>query len=92
MENLLWETPEEIVQKVAKRLKLIRKRKKITQLQLSKMSSVSYGTIKRFEITGQISLIYLTQIALALDCVDEIRNLFTDIPYKSIEEIINERK
>lgn len=92
MENLLWETPEEIVQKVAERLKLIRKRKKITQLQLSKMSSVSYGTIKRFEITGQISLIYLTQIALALDCVDEIRNLFTDIPYKSIEEIINERK
>ena len=56
------------------------------------MSSVSYGTIKRFEITGQISLIYLTQIAIALDCVDEIRNLFTDIPYKSIEEIINERK
>lgn len=92
MENLLWETPEEIVQKVAERLKLIRKRKKITQLQLSKMSSVSYGTIKRFEITGQISLIYLTQIAIALDCVDEIRNLFTDIPYKSIEEIINERK
>ena len=92
MENLLWETPEEIVQKVAERLKLIRKRKKITQLQLSKMSSVSYGTIKRFEITGQISLIYLTQIAIALDCVDEIRNLFTDIPYKSIEEIINERE
>lgn len=67
MNGLLWGTPEEIIQKLAKRITQIRKRKKISQLQLNKMSSVSYGSIKRFETTGQISLIYLTQIAIALD-------------------------
>ena len=56
------------------------------------MSNVSYGTIKRFELTGQISLLYLTQIANALQCVEEIRTLFLDVPYKNIGEIINGNK
>ena len=54
------------------------------------MSNVSYGSIKRFETTGQISLLSLTQIAVALDAIDEIRNLFKDVPYKNTEEILNE--
>ena len=49
---------------------------------LSSMSGVSYGSIKRFETTGQISLISLTKIAMALDIADELRNIFTHVPYK----------
>ena len=30
--------------------------------------------------------------AFALNEVDEIRNLFTDVPYRSIQEVINEGK
>ena len=56
------------------------------------MSGVSYGSIKRFETTGQISLLSLTKLAIALNEVDEIRNLFTDVPYRSIQEVINEGK
>ena len=56
------------------------------------MSGVSYGSIKRFETTGQISLLSLTKLAFALNEVDEIRNLFTDVPYRSIQEVINEGK
>lgn len=59
---------------------------------LSEMSGVSYGSIKRFETTGQISLLSLTKLAIALNEVDEIRNLFTDVPYRSIQEVINEGK
>ena len=92
MARLYWETPEEINFNLAKRVVDLRKRKKISQLQLSKMSNVSYGSIKRFETTGQISLLYLTQIAVALDAIDEIRNLFKDVPYKNTEEILNEYK
>ena len=66
MARLYWETPEEINLNLAKRVVDLRKRKKISQLQLSKMSNVSYGSIKRFETTGQISLLSLTQIAVAL--------------------------
>lgn len=89
--TFVWETPEEINQKLAQRLKLLRKRRGISQLQLSEKSNVSYGSIKRFETTGQISLISLTKLCVALDCVDEIRQLFTNVEYASIEEVIRER-
>ena len=87
----VWETPEEINQKLAQRLKLLRKRRGISQLQLSEKSNVSYGSIKRFETSGQISLISLTKLCVALDCADEIRNLFTNVEYGSIEEVLREQ-
>lgn len=84
MEKLIWETAEEIDMKLAGRIRGIRKRRSISQKKLSEMSGVSYGSIKRFETTGQISLLSLTKLAFALNEVDEIRNLFTDVPYRSI--------
>ena len=88
----IWETPEEIDLALAKRLTLIRKRRGFSQQQLSERSNVSFGSIKRFETSGQISLISLTKLAVALDCVDEIKKLFTDIPYNSIDEVLRERR
>lgn len=90
MARLIWETAEEIDMKLAGRIRGIRKRRSISQKKLSEMSGVSYGSIKRFETTGQISLLSLTKLAFALNEVDEIRNLFTDVPYRSIQEVINE--
>ena len=92
MARLYWETPEEINLNLAKRVVNLRKRKKISQLQLRIMSKGSYGSIKWFETTGLISLLYLTQIAVALDAIDEKRNLIKDVPYKNTEEILNEYK
>lgn len=92
MEEYIWETVEEINLKLAKRLSNIRKRKKITQKELSKLTQVSYGTIRRFELTGNISLISLTKLALELGCINEISNLFTNVPYQNIEEVLNENK
>ena len=89
--GFIWETPEEIDLALAKRLISIRKRRNLSQQQLSEKSNVSFGSIKRFETTGQISLISLTRLAVALDCVGEIKALFTDVGYSSIEEVIRER-
>ena len=75
-----------------KRVRTLRKRKKISQKQLSEMSGVSLGSLKRFEHTGQISLLSLTRLAVALGAGDEIRRMFTEIPYESIEEVINENR
>ena len=86
-----WETPEEMDLAVARRLRGIRKRRGLTQQQLSEKSNVSLGSIKRFESTGQISLITLTRLAVALDCADAVRRLFDDVTYNSIEEVIRER-
>ena len=92
MEQFIWETPEELDQKLAQRVRKIRKRRSITQEKLASISGVSYGSIKRFETTGQISLLSLTKIAIALDLADELRNIFTLVPYKDIQEVINETR
>ncbi len=88
--SFVWETPEEIDLAIAQRLRGIRKRKNLTQQQLSEKSNVSFGSIKRFETTGQISLISLTKLAVAMDCTKDIKRLFADVKYNSIEEVIRE--
>lgn len=89
--SFVWETPEEIDLALAQRFVRIRKRRRLSQQQLSEKSNVSYGSIKRFERTGQVSLISLTKLCVALDCADELRRLFSDVAYTSIEEVIRER-
>ena len=89
--SFVWETPEEINLARAKRLSRIRKRRNLSQVQLSEKSNVSYGSIKRFETSGQISRLSLTRLCVALDCVEEIKNLFTQVEYGSIEEVLRER-
>jgi len=90
MNKLQWETAEEIGIDLAARFKQIRKRRKITQQQLSALSGVSYASIKRFEESGLISLLSLTKLCMALGLSDEIKGLFTDIPYQSIDEVLRE--
>ena len=84
MEQLVLETAEELDRNLAGRVREIRKQRSISQEKLAHMSGVSYGSIKRFESTGQISLLSLTKIAMALDVTDELRNIFTQDPYKNI--------
>lgn len=92
MEHFQWETAEEMDKKLAERISQIRKRRKISQKELSEKSGVSFGSIKRFETTGQISLISLTKIAIALGCSSEITEMFSDVPYLSIEEVISDNR
>lgn len=86
---LLQKTPKEINTAIAERIRAIRKRRKISQTELSKKSGVSLGSVKRFEQSGDISLISLTKIAIALDISDELEDLFADVKPQSIEEILN---
>lgn len=92
MRQLVWETAEELDQKLAQRVRNIRKRRSISQEKLASMSGVSYGSIKRFEMTGKISLLSLTKIAMALDIAGDLRDIFTNVPYKDIQEVINETR
>ena len=92
MQHYQWETAEEIDKKLAERFAKIRKRRKISQKELSERSGVSFGSVKRFETTGQISLISLTKLAIAMGCSNEITEMFTDVPYLSIEEVISDNR
>ena len=85
---MIYMTIEEIALELAGRIKAIRKVKNISQLDLSKQSNVSYGSIKRFERTGEISLSSLIKICVTLDLEKQLLNLFKDIPFSNIEEVI----
>lgn len=89
MINLYQKTWSEINIGIAKRIVLLRKRKKITQKELAIKSGVSLGSIKRFEQCAEISLQSLTKIAISLDIENELEDLFTEVPFTSIEEVIN---
>lgn len=85
--NFLTKTPREIDQLIASRIRSIRKRRKISQKRLSEKSGVSLGSVKRFEQSGEISLISLTKIAIALEIEGELEDLFEEVPFLSIEEV-----
>lgn len=89
--NFEQKTPREIDKIIAERIRSIRKRRKISQKRLSEKSGVSLGSVKRFETSGEISLLSLTKIAIALEISNEIEDLFQEIPFLSIEEILNEK-
>ena len=86
--NFLQQSPYEINLQIAGNIRRLRKYKKISQALLSERSGVSLGSIKRFEQSGEISLISLTKIAVALDVAGDLEKLFTDMPISSIEELI----
>lgn len=89
---LYYLTTDEMILDLAKRFKRIRKMKNITQKDLSKMSNVSLGTIKRFESKGEISLHTLTKLCVAIDLDDEIINMFSNPQFKNIDEVIKYEK
>ena len=74
---------------MASRMVKLRKRKKISQKVLAAKSGVSLGSLKRFEQQGEISLQSFTKLAIALEVEGELENLFTEVPFDSIEEVIN---
>lgn len=91
MISLYQKTWTEINNDIAQKIIRLRKRKKITQKQLAVRSGVSLGSLKRFEQSGEISLQSLTKIAIALDVENELEDLFNNVPFASIEEVINEQ-
>lgn len=88
MNNIDIKTSSEINIGIAKRFAAIRKRRKISQKDLAKKSGVTYASLRRFEETGDISLASLSKLAIALDISDELDNLFAEVPYDTIEELI----
>lgn len=89
MIHLYQRTWIEINMDIAGRMGKIRKRKKLTQKALAAKAGVSLGSLKRFEQSGEISLQSLTKLAIALEVEEELDGLFSQVPFGSIEEILN---
>ena len=69
-------TPQEVQKKIALAARAKRLELNLSQQTLSSMSGVSYGVLKKFERTGQISLESLLKLALALGAMDDFNAIF----------------
>lgn len=91
--SIIMKSPYEMARDIAKRSKEKRLRYNLSQRTLSDRSGVSYGTLKKFERTGQISLESLLKLALVLDEFDHFESCFAkntdDLP-ASLDELLKD--
>ena len=88
-------TPSEMQKRVASRARDLRLELNLSQQTLSEKSGVSYGSLKKFEQTGQISLESLLKLAVILGCMDNFNTLFLQRSVEkalSLDELIDDGK
>lgn len=68
-------TPQEVSKALAERHRILRKQLKMSQEEMAERSGVSLGSLKRFEITGKISLDSLLKLTHLLGRLNEFDNL-----------------
>ena len=90
------QTPKENQQTLVERLKQRRLSMNLTQEGLAKRSGVSWGSIKRFEQTSQISLESLLKVALVLECLQDFEKIaepgVVEVGSLSLDEVLAEIK
>lgn len=86
MVSVIMMTPSEMQKAIASRVRDLRLELNLSQHTLSEKSGVSYGSVKKFEQTGQISLESLLKLAVILECMDDFKALFT---LKSAKEALS---
>lgn len=85
-------TPFYFLEELARRHQTIRKQAGLSQAELAERSGVSFGSIKRFEQTGQISLESLLKSALILNRLNDFDFLFKpDENLKDIEKLFSNK-
>ena len=80
-------TPMELSQLLAQRARQRRLAQELTQQGLAQRAGVTLGTLKRFERTGQISLLSLLRIAAALGATSDFAGLFPAPPLRTLADV-----
>ena len=81
------QTPAEIVAGIAERARALRVSREWTQQELADRSGVALETLRRFERTGKIALERLVGIAVVLDAVSPLGELFTAPPAATLADL-----
>ena len=79
---------DERMKELAGRLKAYRKKAGYSQLEMADRSGVTYGSLKRFERTGKISLEGLWLLSIALGCDNQLDMLFSK-PMLTADDVRN---
>ncbi len=81
------ETPSEVAESLARRVRETRLRANWSRATLAARSGVSQGSLIRFERSGRISLQNLLGLALALGHLEDFNQLFRGEEVESIAEL-----
>jgi transcriptional regulator with XRE-family HTH domain len=89
---MMMKLPSDVLKEIAERVRSRRKDLHLSQETLAARSGVSFGSVKRFEGTGKISLESLLKLAVTLEALKDFDMLFTAKPGEglSLDDILNE--
>ncbi len=87
LDNYLHDNPDEIAMEMAHDFRRRRIEKNLTREQVADRSGVAVSNIIRFEQKGLISLKNLIGIAMALEYTSEVRSIFSQPKYSTMEEL-----
>lgn len=84
--------PYDYIQEIAIKHKALRKQAGLTQSELAKRSGVSLGSIKRFELSGQISLESLLKLVHVLNRITDFDLILNQIEnLKEIDKLFSDK-
>ncbi|MBR6339957.1 MAG: helix-turn-helix transcriptional regulator [Alloprevotella sp.] len=92
LEGYTLDNQDDIAKGIADDFRRRRIEKNITRDQLAERSGVAVSNIVRFEQKGLISLRNLISLAIALGYTSEVRHVFAEPKYSTMEELTQIRK
>ena len=92
LENYTLDNADNIAKAMADDFRKRRIEKNLTREQVAEKSNVAVSNIVRFEQKGLISLKNLIGIAMALEYTAEVKNIFAEPKYSTMEELTQIRK
>ena len=92
LENCTLDNADDIAKAMANDFRKRRIEKNLTREQVAEKANVAVSNIVRFEQKGLISLKNLIGIAMALEYTTEVKNIFAEPKYSTMEELTQIRK
>jgi len=89
--NLTLMTDKEILTEIAARAKTVRIAHDLRQSDLSEKSAVPLSSIRVFERSGKISMVYLIKILRTLSLIEELDNLFQSPEIDDLETVLKQK-
>ena len=92
LDNYTFDNADDIARMLADDFRKRRIEKNMTREQVAEKSGVAVSNIVRFEQKGLISLKNLIGIAMAMEYTSEIKNIFAEPKYSTMEELTQIRR
>lgn len=92
LESYALDNADDIARALAEDFRKRRVEKNLTREQVAEKSGVAVSNIVRFEQKGLVSLKNLISISMAMGYTSEVKNIFSEPKYSTMEELSQIRK